>query len=96
MTTHHHAVCDRCGLVRDVPCQPPAERCAELAPAPVSPAPGFEVRAVERIYRGLCAACSTSARRSRSTDSGHAETRPGALARPWPAGARGARRPERV
>src|SRR5277367_7120535 len=43
MRPHHHAVCDRCGLVRDVPCEDGGE--------PVAPAlhllaqPGFEIRA---------------------------------------------------
>jgi Fur family peroxide stress response transcriptional regulator len=70
MAAHHHAVCDRCGLVRDVPCEPVAEGSAgrapaaalrSSAPAPLSAVPGFEVRAVERIYRGLCAACAREA-----------------------------------
>jgi Fe2+ or Zn2+ uptake regulation protein len=53
---HHHAVCDRCGSVVDV-------AAGTLAPSPGSTkklgraAPGFSVRAVERIYRGLCAVC---------------------------------------
>jgi Fe2+ or Zn2+ uptake regulation protein len=61
--SHHHAVCDRCGLVRDLP------RAADPAGAPPpaglgASAPtlsGFEVRAVEHIYRGLCAACAAAA-----------------------------------
>jgi Fur family peroxide stress response transcriptional regulator len=57
MLPHHHAVCDRCGLVRDIPLQgaPKQEECAPGAPA------GFELRAVERIYRGLCADCAREA-----------------------------------
>ena len=112
MAAHHHAVCDRCGLVRDVPAggaQPGAPapgraRAAGGAPGRAPPgggggppgraraggagggggapagagaaggapgratpgggqdladvAPGFQVRAVERIYRGLCAECA--------------------------------------
>ena len=68
MRPHHHAVCDRCGLIRDVPSEaaPPGEVSAagEISepPPPVSgdlaAAPGFVVRSVERIYRGLCAACA--------------------------------------
>ncbi|MFO0760480.1 MAG: Fur family transcriptional regulator [Byssovorax sp.] len=55
MRPHDHAVCDRCGLLRDVPAQKddgPPPRASFAA------APGFEVRAVERIYRGLCADCA--------------------------------------
>lgn len=56
MRAHHHAVCDRCGLVRDVPAD---EMATSDAPrGPMIAAPGFEVRAVERIYRGLCARCA--------------------------------------
>jgi Fur family peroxide stress response transcriptional regulator len=61
MRPHHHAVCDRCGLVRDIPCEP-----THSAPAPsdLATAPGFEVRAIEHIYRGLCAGCSTKTARN--------------------------------
>lgn len=57
MRAHYHAVCDRCGLVRDVPAD--TERPDEPAVLAASnAAPGFQVRAVERIYRGLCADCA--------------------------------------
>src|SRR5262245_61813833 len=56
MAPHHHAVCDVCGLVRDVPAS------SDSGEAPAQPdldsAPGFAVRAVERIYRGVCATCA--------------------------------------
>src|SRR5579883_3446935 len=54
---HHHAVCDGCGAVLDLP-------AGSLEPTPAvmrklrRAAPGFSVRAVERTYRGLCAACA--------------------------------------
>jgi Fur family peroxide stress response transcriptional regulator len=54
---HHHAVCDRCGAVVDV-------AAGTLAPTPGTvrklrrAAPGFSVRAVERVYRGLCESCA--------------------------------------
>jgi Fur family peroxide stress response transcriptional regulator len=54
MEAHHHAVCDRCGLVRDVP----ADRARAASPPALEAAPGFRVRSVERIYRGLCASCA--------------------------------------
>ena len=53
---HHHLVCESCGAIADMP-------APSLAPSPAAvrrlgrAAPGFKVRAVERIYRGLCAAC---------------------------------------
>jgi Fe2+ or Zn2+ uptake regulation protein len=48
---HHHAICDRCGRVTDVlPAEP-------HRPDGASGISGFTVRAVERIYRGVCAAC---------------------------------------
>jgi Fe2+ or Zn2+ uptake regulation protein len=54
---HHHAVCDRCGSVLDV-----AAGTLTATPASVKKlrraAPGFSVRAVERIYRGVCAQCA--------------------------------------
>jgi Fur family peroxide stress response transcriptional regulator len=75
MDPHHHLVCDRCGSVRDVP-SPPAGRTTdddsvrralarevakEVAKEVEKIAPGFEVRSVERILRGLCARCATKA-----------------------------------
>jgi Fur family peroxide stress response transcriptional regulator len=54
---HHHAVCDGCGAVVDLP-------AGSLEPTPAAvkklrrAAPGFSVRAVERTYRGLCARCA--------------------------------------
>ena len=60
-TPHHHVVCEACGAIGDVP-------APSLAPSPAAvkrlgrAAPGFRVRAVERIYRGLCAACARAER----------------------------------
>lgn len=54
---HHHAVCERCGAVSDI-------AASSLAPSPGTVrtlervAPGFAVKSVERIYRGLCANCA--------------------------------------
>jgi Fur family peroxide stress response transcriptional regulator len=55
MRAHHHAVCDRCGQVRDVPYH---QGDAVDAASAGRPATDFEVRAVELIYRGLCASCA--------------------------------------
>lgn len=63
MRAHHHAVCDRCGLVRDVPCDGKGDPCPDGA---LAVAPGFEIRAVERIYRGLCSACAGAGDRATS------------------------------
>jgi Fur family peroxide stress response transcriptional regulator len=52
---HHHAVCESCGSIRDVSGaagQGQVARCT---------LPGFVVRRVEHIYRGLCAQCSARA-----------------------------------
>jgi len=70
MTPHHHIVCDVCGAVRDVPAggansEGALESSAARAVAQV--APGFDVRSVERIFRGVCAACSRGRTRSRSS-----------------------------
>jgi Fe2+ or Zn2+ uptake regulation protein len=53
---HHHAVCDRCGAVVDVPAGTLSPNAATLKKLGRT-APGFSVRAVLRVYRGLCAAC---------------------------------------
>src|SRR5580692_5744802 len=54
---HHHAVCDGCGKVLDIAASslsPTAGATKRLRRA----APGFSVRTVERIYRGLCSGCA--------------------------------------
>jgi len=48
---HDHAICDRCGAVRDLESKNRKTTTTELED-------GFHVRAVERVYRGLCAECS--------------------------------------
>jgi Fur family peroxide stress response transcriptional regulator len=58
MTPHHHAVCEGCGLVRDIE-RAPSDAAHSTSRLDAAPAlAGFEVRAVEHIYRGLCAACA--------------------------------------
>lgn len=54
---HHHAVCDRCGTVLDIAAGTLAPTRGAIGRLRRS-APGFSVRAVERIYRGLCARCA--------------------------------------
>ncbi len=48
---HDHAVCDGCGDVTDI---------RRVETPPVSVPDGFRIRAVERVYRGLCARCATA------------------------------------
>ena len=70
MTPHHHVVCDVCGAVRDVPAAPAvSEGGLEFATARAvaQVAPGFDIRSVERIFRGVCAACSKSRARPRTS-----------------------------
>jgi Fe2+ or Zn2+ uptake regulation protein len=70
MRAHHHAACDGCGAVVDV-------HATTLSPTPAAvrklrrAAPGFSVRSVERIYRGLCARCA----RDSARDSARGRTR---------------------
>ena len=66
---HDHAVCRRCGAVRDVPQTRQATRARPAASPPLA---GFDVQCVERVYHGVCADCarprrSTHAARSSST-----------------------------
>jgi Fe2+ or Zn2+ uptake regulation protein len=56
-TPHHHAVCEGCGAVRDVPAHSLASSHAASRRVH-RVAPGFRVRLVERVYRGLCAGCA--------------------------------------
>jgi Fur family peroxide stress response transcriptional regulator len=47
---HHHAVCDSCGAIADLPAERPAKRLLLDRAA-------FRVRTEERTYRGLCGRC---------------------------------------
>jgi Fur family peroxide stress response transcriptional regulator len=69
MLPHHHAVCDSCGAVRDVPTVGSsrddfADPSAARAVAQI--APGFELRSVERIFRGICASCMKGRSRAKN------------------------------
>jgi Fur family peroxide stress response transcriptional regulator len=57
VASHDHAVCSRCGAIRDVAhADAHAEPTApHLASCELS---GFVIERVERIYRGVCASCS--------------------------------------
>jgi len=46
---HHHLVCEECGKVRDL--------SADFGPLQVNRDEGFEVRSVQIVFRGRCAAC---------------------------------------
>lgn len=59
MHPHDHLVCDRCGAVRDL--DSPASRALPAQHALAKTAPGFTIRVVEQIFRGLCHQCSSSA-----------------------------------
>ena len=48
---HHHAICDACGTVIDIPLE---REVADPAPHAVE---GFRVLREERTYRGLCRLC---------------------------------------
>lgn len=62
MHPHDHLVCDGCGLVRDVRRAVEGGADAVAGPVKVALADGFQIRAVEQIYRGLCASCASSDR----------------------------------
>jgi Fur family peroxide stress response transcriptional regulator len=55
-SAHHHAVCDVCGTIVDLPA--PAKPGA--AAQRLYQTSGFSVRAEERTYRGICSRCSKS------------------------------------
>lgn len=59
---HHHAVCDQCGAVVDVP-----DTAERGAPAASGLPGGFAVRAVEQVFRGVCGACVAVDRRAGSS-----------------------------
>ena len=55
---HDHALCERCGAMRDVA---PVRQARRAHRERLSAVPGFQVSRVERIYRGLCAKCARAA-----------------------------------
>jgi Fur family peroxide stress response transcriptional regulator len=54
---HHHAVCDVCGAIRDLPTTSLAPTTEDRKHVKTA-APGFSVRTVEHVFRGVCAACA--------------------------------------
>ena len=54
---HHHLVCTRCNVVRDVDCAVGPSPC--LTPTDVL---GFDVRTAEVTYWGLCGPCQSETR----------------------------------
>jgi Fur family peroxide stress response transcriptional regulator len=65
VTAHDHAVCEHCGRIRDV-LQPMAANTTDAneirrGSSTGESLAGFEVRRVERIYRGFCAQCTEAA-----------------------------------
>jgi Fur family peroxide stress response transcriptional regulator len=50
---HHHAVCDACGIVIDLPVTAPSPSLKKS----IAEVSGFEVRVEQRTYRGLCGRC---------------------------------------
>ena len=50
---HHHAICDACGDILDVPVSP----SIPPPPPPAVSAMGFRVLREQRTYRGLCSSC---------------------------------------
>lgn len=62
VTAHDHAVCERCGRIRDVLQAELTDPPNRLRGSSTSHSlAGFEVRRVERIYRGFCAQCTEAA-----------------------------------
>lgn len=51
---HDHAICDRCGKIRDVPAARNGDRRG------AGSLEGFTIERVERIYRGTCAECRST------------------------------------
>ncbi len=57
---HHHAICDACGSVVDIPVGT-LEAAAALASRAAPALEGFRVLREERTYRGLCDGCAAAA-----------------------------------
>jgi Fur family peroxide stress response transcriptional regulator len=61
MAPHHHAICDGCGLVRDLE-RPDGEPGVQDVRSAQKALPGFRLRAVEHVLRGLCFDCAKRAK----------------------------------
>ena len=60
---HHHAVCDACGTIHDVPIERVDLDVRSMAPTTRLAPPsilGFRVLREQRTYRGLCSQCTAS------------------------------------
>jgi Fe2+ or Zn2+ uptake regulation protein len=55
---HHHAVCDVCGAIADVPART-LEPDAAGASRVEGVSPGFQIHRVDKTYRGTCGRCSS-------------------------------------
>lgn len=51
LTSHHHLICDQCGLIQDIP---PVSATADITVPEVD---GFRVSHFDLIYHGLCEKC---------------------------------------
>src|SRR5262245_43778921 len=71
---HHHSVCDRGGASCDVPAETMAPKASTVRKLR-KVAGGFAVRAVERVYRGLCSACAAQPAAERSERTERAATK---------------------
>lgn len=62
---HHHAVCDRCGAVVDIPAAPVGRDAASRVSGAV---PGFVVAREERTYHGTCSRCASGRRAQKNQE----------------------------
>ena len=57
---HHHAICEQCERIIDLPIGSEHAAPGAFDRARLERDTGFSVRAVETVYRGLCATCRTN------------------------------------
>ena len=62
---HHHLVCDRCGLVRDVYVD---DQSVRLPPRKTQ---GYRVTSTQIVFRGLCDQCSTNPKPANEKEGRH-------------------------
>lgn len=66
---HHHAICDACGSIKDIPLDALEPANARRVSPSAPRLEGFRVLREERTYRGLCDQC-TAAREDSDTEKG--------------------------